>query len=187
MQSWIWIILLFGSIVALSVLYVIVKRGDIREKVEQRALSDWATWGSGLLGLSVTLLDWIVLKEQTFNRAYLFIGCALFGSGLIIRITARLALGRYYSPRVCILKNHRLITSGIYGIIRHPGYLGFFLEALGISLVFNSIWGLLCMVAGFLPALLYRIIREEELLREHFGATYEEYSARTRKLIPFLF
>jgi len=78
------------------------------------------------------------------------------------------------------------VTSGIYGVIRHPSYLGLMLYSVGWALVFRSGVGLL-LVALMVPPLLARIRSEETLLRTHFGSEYKQYQARTWRMIPGLY
>jgi protein-S-isoprenylcysteine O-methyltransferase Ste14 len=51
-------------------------------------------------------------------------------------------------------------------------------------MVFNSWGALLLLIISNVPALIYRINIEEELLSRHFGDAYSEYVKQTKKLIP---
>jgi protein-S-isoprenylcysteine O-methyltransferase Ste14 len=87
---------------------------------------------------------------------------------------------------VAIQPGHTLITRGVYGVIRHPSYLGLLVNSLGWALAFRSGVGLL-LTALFIPPLLARIGAEERLLRAQLGAECEAYRARTSRLIPGLY
>jgi len=52
-------------------------------------------------------------------------------------------LGRRFSGLVAIQRGHTLVTSGIYGVIRHPSYLGLLVSSLGWGLAFRSEFGVL--------------------------------------------
>ena len=78
---------------------------------------------------------------------------------------------------------HALLTSGIYSIIRHPSYLGLFINALGWALAFRSVVGVLLALLTLVP-LVGRIVAEERLLQSQFGSEYDAYRARTSRLIP---
>lgn len=58
--------------------------------------------------------------------------------------------------------------------------------SLGWVLTFRSVVGVL-LVASLLVPLVARIRAEERLLREHFGAEYEAYCARTWRLVPGIY
>ena len=71
----------------------------------------------------------------------------------------------------------KLITSGPYSKVRHPGYSGLVLIYFGFALGFAVVWMLF-------PAVIFTIltcltaIKEEEFLKERFGKAYEEYTRR---------
>lgn len=77
--------------------------------------------------------------------------------------------------------------SGIYGVIRHPSYLGLLLSSLGWGLAFRSGVGVLLTALTIVP-LVARIRAEERLLLAQFGDEYDTYRARTTsRLIPGLY
>ena len=115
-----------------------------------------------------------------------WLGVALFGGGGILRLWPVFVLGRRFSGLVAIQPGHALVTTGVYGPIRHPSYLGLLVGSLGWALAFRAGAGVL-LTAFMIPPLLARIRAEERLLREHFGAEYEAYCARTSRLIPGLY
>jgi protein-S-isoprenylcysteine O-methyltransferase Ste14 len=84
---------------------------------------------------------------------------------------------------VAIQPGHTLVTTGLYGAIRYPSYLGLLVNSLGWTLAFRSGVGVL-LTALVIPPLVARIRAEERLLRSHFGGEYEAYRRRTWRLIP---
>jgi protein-S-isoprenylcysteine O-methyltransferase Ste14 len=95
-------------------------------------------------------------------------------------------LGHRFSGLVAIQPGHTLVTGGVYGIIRHPSYLGLLVNSLGWGLAFRSGVGVL-LTALLVPPLLARIRADERLLRTQFGDEYDAYRARTSRLIPGLY
>mgnify|MGYP000026370185 CR=1 FL=1 len=77
----------------------------------------------------------------------------------------------------------RLITSGVYGYVRHPQYLGFLLLTSGMLVQWITL-----PTALMFPILLvsyYRLAREEEKeLEERFGREYLEYKRKVPMFIP---
>jgi protein-S-isoprenylcysteine O-methyltransferase Ste14 len=114
-----------------------------------------------------------------------WLGVFLFVAGGALRIWPVFVLGRRFSGLVAIQPGHTLVTSGIYGVIRHPSYLGLLVNSLGWALSFRSAVGVL-LTALILPLLLARIRAEESLLRTQFGDECVAYCARTPRLIPSL-
>jgi protein-S-isoprenylcysteine O-methyltransferase Ste14 len=115
-----------------------------------------------------------------------WLGVVLFAAGGVLRIWPVFVLGRRFSGLVAIQPGHTLVTSGVYGVIRHPSYLGLLVNSLGWALAFRSGVGVL-LTALMLPPLLARIHAEETLLRTQFGGEYDAYCIRTSRLIPGLY
>jgi len=110
-------------------------------------------------------------------------GVVLFTAGGAVRLWPVFVLGRRFSGLVAIQPGHTLVTTGIYSIIRHPGYLGLLVSSLGWGLAFRSGVGVLLAVLTLVPVV-GRIRAEEVLLRSQFGAEYDAYRSRTSRLIP---
>jgi protein-S-isoprenylcysteine O-methyltransferase Ste14 len=110
-------------------------------------------------------------------------GVALYAIGGGLRLWPVYVLGNRFSGLVAIQKGHRLVTGGIYSIIRHPSYLGLLVNSLGWGLAFRSVIGVL-LTAALLVPLAARIRAEERLLAAQFGAEYEAYRRQTWRLVP---
>jgi protein-S-isoprenylcysteine O-methyltransferase Ste14 len=115
-----------------------------------------------------------------------WLGVVLFAAGGALRIWPVFVLGYRFSGLVAIQPGHRLVTTGAYGLIRHPSYLGLLISSLGWALAFRSGVGVLLTVL-LIPPLLARIRAEERLLRRHFDGEYDAYRSRTWRLIPGLY
>jgi protein-S-isoprenylcysteine O-methyltransferase Ste14 len=116
-----------------------------------------------------------------------WIGVALFALGGALRLWPVFVLGHRFSGLVAIQTGHRLVTSGVYRVIRHPSYLGLLVSSVGWALAFRSGVGL-ALAALLLAPTVARIRAEERLLAQAFGAEYEAYRARTRsKLLPGIY
>jgi protein-S-isoprenylcysteine O-methyltransferase Ste14 len=93
-------------------------------------------------------------------------------------------LGRNWSPGLEVREKHELVTRGVYARIRHPMYAAIWLSALAQPLLLHN-W-----IAGFLvlPAFaamwFIRVPREEAMMREAFGAAYDDYCSNTGRLLP---
>lgn len=112
-----------------------------------------------------------------------WIGVAIYTAGTVLRMWPVFVLGHRFSGLVAIQRGHELVTTGIYGTIRHPSYLGLLTQSLGWVLAFRSGVGVL-LVALLVPAIVGRIYAEERLLQSAFGKEYDAYRARTSRLIP---
>jgi protein-S-isoprenylcysteine O-methyltransferase Ste14 len=116
-------------------------------------------------------------------QAFRWVGVALFTMGIGLVYWSGVSLGRLYSADVTLQDKHALITTGAYKHIRHPRYSGAILVAFGMSLTFNSWFGLILSLC-FIGVILYRIKDEEALMRIAFGDAYRAYEERTGALLP---
>jgi len=114
-------------------------------------------------------------------------GLVLFSGALGLRLWAIRALGGYWSLHVEMRPDQPLITSGPYRFVRHPAYLGTFLEFIGVPLVGNCYWSLLLVFLVYFPLLGIRLRTEEKVLERTFGASYRAYKDRVNGLLPFRF
>ena len=141
-------------------------------------------WTSAIM---LSVFDALSFRFSTFPKelAWMqFIGFPFLLLGFALRIPARLALGPACAPFVQTGPSHKLVTTGIYAVVRHPAYLGAFGQLVGMSLCLGSLVGLATAVVGGIPALAYRISIEEHALRDWFGQEYDQYVRRTTRLIP---
>jgi protein-S-isoprenylcysteine O-methyltransferase Ste14 len=111
-------------------------------------------------------------------------GLILVAFGLIVRWIAILSLRSRFTVDVAITEGHRVLTGGIYRSVRHPAYLGSLLSFFGVGLFFVNAFSFFVIVIPVTAVFLYRIRIEESLLRETFGAEYQEYSRHTKRLFP---
>jgi len=113
-------------------------------------------------------------------------GALICISGVSFAIWARKTLGENWSAKITLKKEHELIQSGPYKIVRHPIYTGFELMILGPAIVFGELKGFIALGIVMVSHLL-KIRKEEELMRQQFPEQYVEYSKRVKRLIPFIF
>ncbi len=80
----------------------------------------------------------------------------------------------------------RLVTDGIYGLIRHPQYTGFFLITLGMMIGWATIP--LIVLYVLLIVLYTRLARREEQdMEKEFGDEYITYRKSTKMFVPFVY
>ncbi len=77
----------------------------------------------------------------------------------------------------------KLISSGLYGLVRHPMYTGNVIMMVGIPLALGSYWGLVFVISG-VTVLAFRIRDEEKLLQQELDG-YRDYTQKVRyRLVP---
>ena len=135
-----------------------------------------------------TILGNIYFYDYKHNIYIFSLGIILTLIGQIFRIGALFTGKKNFTHLISYEKKPEqyLMTSGFYGISRHPSYFGFWLWGFGTQLMCGN---LICSI-GF-PIGLYiffedRIIEEEGLLIEFFGEEYLKYKSKVPILIPFI-
>lgn len=117
-----------------------------------------------------------------FRGAGLVIVCL----GFALRVWAITTLGAAFRTTVEVDQGQPVITSGPYRWVRHPSYTGMLVITLGFGIAFAS-WLSLLLCAVLPPlALLRRITIEESEMVRVAGEPYHAYSARTKRLIPWI-
>src|SRR5262249_48855468 len=151
--------------------------GNVNSGEREDRGNRWVLLAFGLLGLLAAYLPAYTDRKGLWTldgESLRWIGVALYTAGGALRIWPVFVLGRRFSGLVAIQPGPTLVPRGVYRPIRHPGYLGLLVNALGWALAFRSGVGVL-LTALMIPPLVARMRAEETLLRAHFGAAYEAY------------
>lgn len=113
-------------------------------------------------------------------------GVSLMLMGIIVHIMAMATLKQYYTGTLVTVHKHSIVDTGLYGYIRHPGYLGVLLISVGFGLAVGNWLALVVISISFAVTYSYRIEKEEEMLIKSFGARYVNYKKRTKTIVPFV-
>lgn len=163
-----------------------------RSKIKVTTSSDkgslWLLYGLITLGyaLSFSIGATKIGRMYPWN-IFFAIGMALVVIGFIIRIHSILTLRQYFTYSVAKVENHKLIETGLYKFIRHPGYLGQLMIFLGISISVSNWLSILLMMMPISIGYLYRVRIEEKFMSEQLGEDYLIYQEHTKKIIPLLY
>ena len=163
--------------------------GNLSPGIREDRSNRWVIGAFALIGLLAGYLPAYTDRIGFWTLdgdAIRWLGVVLFAVGGALRIWPVFVLGYRFSGLVAIQSGHSLVTSGVYGVIRHPSYLGLLVNSLGWALAFRSVIGIL-LTAFTIPPLLARIRAEETLLKSQFGDQYEIYRSNTSRLIPWFY
>lgn len=118
----------------------------------------------------------------------LLLGFALVVVGQGVRTAAMAEAGKSFNHIVQSRKkdDHVLIKSGVYRVLRHPSYFGFFWWGLGTQILLGNHVCFLAYAAILWKFFATRIVKEERFLVQFFGQDYVSYRERTPVLIPFI-
>jgi protein-S-isoprenylcysteine O-methyltransferase Ste14 len=92
----------------------------------------------------------------------------------------------YAASTIQVADDQKVISTGLYALVRHPMYAGALLLLVGIPLALDSWYGLFGILV-IVPALIWRLLDEERFLTKNLPG-YAEYTSHVRwRLIPGLF
>jgi protein-S-isoprenylcysteine O-methyltransferase len=113
-------------------------------------------------------------------------GLTMFVLGLALTVWAYHTLGRFFSLEVQVQGDHRVVDTGPYRRLRHPGYAGVMFGFIGLGIAVQSWVSVVVLLLGTAAALAYRSRVEETFLLAQLGDDYARYIARTKRLVPFV-
>jgi protein-S-isoprenylcysteine O-methyltransferase Ste14 len=91
----------------------------------------------------------------------------------------------FASATIEVAPEQKVISTGLYTLVRHPMYMGAFFLLVGIPLSLGSWWGLF-VIALMMPALIWRLLGEETFLAKNLPG-YTEYQNTVKyRLVPFI-
>ena len=174
-----WLIWLAGWLIAARDVKPAQWKEARREAVVNRA--------PVLLGMMLMMIPLPGLDQRIVPRGPQppFWGVVLTAAGLAFAGWARWHLGRNWSAEVSVKRDHALIRSGPYRLVRHPIYSGMVLALAGTALATGetrSFVGAGLIGLGFI----LKLQAEEARMRETFPE-YADYCRRTARLIPGLY
>jgi protein-S-isoprenylcysteine O-methyltransferase Ste14 len=134
-----------------------------------------------IAGLDVDRFLW-----SSLDIYFAVVGLVLLSISTAI-INWAMIVNRFFEPTVRIQKDrgHRVITSGPYKIVRHPGYLAGILYTLSIPLIIGSLYTFI-PVGIYVFLIVVRTLLEDRTLQKELNG-YPEYAKKVRyRLLPWL-
>jgi protein-S-isoprenylcysteine O-methyltransferase Ste14 len=145
----------------------------------------------GLLFISMFFLPlfysattWLDFANYSLPAWAGWLGVVLILCALVIFWRAHVDLGLNWSPSLEIRTEHKLITNGIFGYIRHPMYASQWVWVIAQPLLLqNWLAGFLNLIV-FIPFYILRVQAEEKMMLDTFGNEYREYINSTGAVFP---
>lgn len=189
-QAWIFIAVFMVSTLGPS-LYIAVKYpealqrrlrgGPTAETRPAQRIAITAVVGSVVILLVVSALDhrfgWstVPLPVTVLGDVSVFAGLT-FAQIVIIQ-------NNYAAANITVERDQTLVSTGLYGLVRHPMYTGTLIMMLGTPLALDSLWGLLALIPA-VAALAVRIRDEEKMLTEELNGYREYLDQVPYRLVP---
>jgi protein-S-isoprenylcysteine O-methyltransferase Ste14 len=159
---------------------------------EERKREGKSVLGIVLQGVAYALV-WAI-QRRTFTPiaplppaldAALSIAAAALAVGSVwLSLAAVKTLGKQWSFAARLVEDHELITEGPYRLVRNPIYAGMLGKMVATGLVVSHWTALVVAVPIFLAGTMIRVRSEERLMRDAFGAKFDDYARRVPALIP---
>jgi protein-S-isoprenylcysteine O-methyltransferase Ste14 len=119
---------------------------------------------------------------STVPTAVVVVGNVLVLVGLAVAEVVVIQ-NNYAAATITVEREQPVVSTGLYGLVRHPMYVGALILVVGMPLALGSYWGLLTMIPGVL-IFVARITDEEKALRQDL-AGYDEYTEKVHyRLVP---
>jgi protein-S-isoprenylcysteine O-methyltransferase Ste14 len=191
--TWAWIFLAIG-LISVSINAVFMLRSSpetIAERGKPKEVKDWdklvgGLWLMGQYFLVPILAALDIRFSWTGDIATLWhiLGAVVYALSLGLTGWAMIT-NAYFSTAVRIQadRGQQVCHSGPYHFVRHPGYVGFFFQALSVPILLGSLWALLfAILAGVL--MIIRTGLEDRMLQDELVG-YKEYTQEVRyRLLP---
>lgn len=121
------------------------------------------------------------LRIEGLKIPFVIIGMALIVFG------AWMWLGSIFISKIDgHIKENRLVTTGVYAIVRNPIYSAFFLMCIGAIFIEANISLFVLPVCYYAYMTLFLVKTEEKWLRKLYGQEYEEYCRNVNRCIPWI-
>ena len=133
--------------------------------------------------MTIILTDVFDLRFPVINVLNIvlkIIGMLLIVFGLYLDLSAKLKSKIFKK-----VEENKLITDGVYSIVRNPVYSGALLACTGAILIANNLILLFVPVICWMYLTLFLINTEEKWLRELYGEDYVSYCKRVNRCIPW--
>ena len=189
-QAWVFIAVFIVATLVPSVYLAVKDPAALQRRMkagpmaESRALQKLVITGTILAVVAVLVVSAL---DHRFGWSHVPVPVIVLGN---ILVAAGLGIAQlvviqnsYAAATITVEADQTVVSTGLYGLVRHPMYVGTLIMMVGTPLALDSYWGLLA-IAVTLPVLAARIDDEEKMLRQEL-AGYDEYTQKVHyRLVP---
>jgi len=188
-QAWLFIGILFGPMFIAGIVLMIRQPELLRKRLdakEKQGEQKWVVALSGLMFIAVFVVaglsrrfGWYMLPDGAVYVATIIFLAAYALYAEVMRENV------WLSRTIEVQENQQVVSTGLYGIVRHPMYAATLLLFLSMPLVLGSPWSFAIMLL-YIPIIALRVRNEEQVLERELKG-YVEYKQHVRyKVIPFI-
>lgn len=125
-------------------------------------------------------------SQYVLNIIFQILAILLAAGSVWMANSAIKELGKQWSFQARLIEDHKLVTGGVYQIVRHPIYAAMLGKLLATGVILSHWLVLLIAVVIFIIGTKIRTASEETLLRDAFPNEYDEYARKVPAFIPFV-
>lgn len=191
-QAWVFIAAFVIATLVPSFYLVVTDPAALQRRMRGGPKAETRTVQKIVISVSIiTLVAVIVVSAFDHREGWstvpipvVVLGNLLVVAGLIGSL-AVVFQNRYAGASIRVEPGQQVVSTGMYGVVRHPMYVGNVILMIGIPLALGSYWALLAVLVT-LPVLAVRITDEEKMLRTELDG-YAAYTEKVRyRLLPYV-
>ena len=134
-----------------------------------------------IIGIILSYQGYFVFWEfELLNIPLKIIGIGLVVFGIYLNYSAK-RKSRLFD----MVTENKLITTGVYGIVRNPVYSAILLVCTGTIFIVNNVVLFIVPIICWIYITVFLILTEEKWLVERYGQEYEEYCKKVNRCIPW--
>lgn len=188
-NGWLLMGILFVPILLVGIFLAIKNPVLLRKRLNSK--EEQSEQKSVLIVGSLMFLSGFIVAGLDFRYQWLaidpwvvIVATIVFIMGYLIYVEV-LRENTYLSRTIEIQENQQVVSTGLYGIVRHPMYTATLVLFLSMPLVFGSFFSFLIFL--IYPVLIAKRIRNEEIVLERSLEGYSKYKEQVKyRLIPFI-
>lgn len=191
-QAWIFIAVFIAATMIPSIYLAVKNPETLRRRMKAGPTAETRPVQKvAIVGTVVSVVAVLVLSalDHRFGwsqvpTAVVVVGLVLVAFGLVF---AQLVViqNNYAAATITVEAEQKVVSTGLYGVVRHPMYVGALIMMVGTPLALDSYWGLVAVIPG-LAVLALRIVDEENMLRDELDG-YREYLEKVHyRLVPYV-
>lgn len=187
--AWLFICLLFVPMLIMGIVLFIKAPKLLEKRLNNKEKQKTQKGVTKLLGLMFLVGFVLCALDFRFGWSHVplwlvIVSSVLFELGYLMYAEV-MRENAYLSRTVEVQENQKVVSTGLYGMVRHPMYLATLFMFLPMPLILGSLWGLIPF-SIYLVAIIVRIINEEKVLTNELDG-YREYKQKVKyRLIPFI-
>ena len=189
-QAWVFIAVFLVSTLVPSIYLAVKDPAVLRRRMKAGPTAETRTLQKLVITATIVAVVAVLVVSALDHRfgwsnvptPFVVLGNILVAVGLVL---AQLVViqNSYAAATITVEADQKVVSTGLYGLVRHPMYVGTLIMMIGTPLALDSYWGLLTIVLA-LPVLAARIDDEEKMLRQELDG-YDAYTQKVHyRLVP---